>query len=59
MTLEPGNTYDVTTLDFCGWTAGDGSSTDGYAVDCYFDAEGRYLGPDTHGIEPEFYLVAA
>ena len=54
MTLDTGKIYDITELTFFGWTAGDGSSVDGYAVEYYFDQEGRYLGPDSHGIEPEF-----
>lgn len=54
MTLETGKIYSITEFAFTGWTAGDGSSTEGYAVEYYFDAQGRYLGPDEHGIEPEF-----
>lgn len=37
-----------------GWTLGDGSGAEGYSVETYFDAEGKYLGPDEHGIEPIF-----
>jgi hypothetical protein len=37
-----------------GWTVGDGSGHEGYAVEHYFDAAGKYLGPDAHGIEPTF-----
>ncbi len=40
---------------FLGWTVGDGSSTEGYAVEHYYDPQtGAYLGPDEHGIEPIF-----
>ncbi len=37
-----------------GWTAGDGSSHEGYNVGDYFDSLNRYKGPDEHGIEPIF-----
>ena len=36
-----------------GWTEGDGSGHEGYNVADYFCDE-KYLGPDTHGIEPIF-----
>ena len=36
-----------------GWTEGDGSGHEGYQPEDYFD-DGRYLGPDHHGIEPIF-----
>ena len=55
MKLSKGQTYNNRhDLIFVGWTAGDGSGTEGYYVDYYFDSEGRYLGGDEHGIEPEF-----
>ena len=38
-------------VQLAGWTAGDGTSTDGYHVEDYF-AGGSYAGPDEHGIEP-------
>jgi hypothetical protein len=41
--------------DLCvGWTEGDGSGHEGYNVADYFDFQGRYKGPDEHGIEPIF-----
>jgi len=55
MRFTVGNAYDVVQLPrLIGWTLGDGSGTEGYNVYSYFDDEGRYLGPDRHGIEPEF-----
>lgn len=39
---------------FLGWTYGDGTSTEGYTVSAYYDVNGRYMGPDQHGIEPIF-----
>jgi hypothetical protein len=54
MKLTKGNTYDLATLNCIGWTAGDGSGSEGYNVADYFDATGRYLGADDHGIEPIF-----
>jgi hypothetical protein len=41
------------TAPVIGWTEGDGSGHDGYHVADYF-RDGRYLGPDEHGIEPIF-----
>lgn len=52
--LENGKQYDVTALVFAGWTGGDGSGHDGYNWRDYFGPDGRYLGPDQHGIEPLF-----
>jgi hypothetical protein len=46
------------TAPVIGWTEGDGSGHDGYNVADYF-RDGRYLGPDEHGIEPIFGTVAA
>lgn len=52
MKLETGKKYDVAALTaaFEGWTG----EADGYNVADYFDADGRYLGPDEHGVEPMF-----
>jgi hypothetical protein len=50
--LLQGHRVDVAALELVEWTPGDGSGTDGYALESYFDAEGRYLGPDAHGIAP-------
>ena len=56
-TLTIGETYDRAELTLTGWTEGDGAGTEGYAAECYFDADGRYLGPDVHGIEPVFEVT--
>lgn len=55
-TLTVGQRYDVdATMDrWIGWTEGDGTGAEGYSVAAYFDGDGSYLGPDAHGIEPEF-----
>jgi hypothetical protein len=53
-TPTAGNTYNLSSLKFVGWSDGDGTGHDGYAVEYYFDARGCYLGPDEHGIEPMF-----
>lgn len=58
-TLIRGTVYDVADLDHVGWTRGDGSSTAGYHWQDYFRADGTYLGPDVHGIEPTFNLAAS
>lgn len=50
-TLTIGETYDISTLTFTGWTVGNGSSTQGYNVADYF-RNGVYLGVDDNGIEP-------
>ena len=52
-TLTVGQTYDLDTLSFAGWTDGDGTGTGGYSCWDYF-REGKYLGADEHGIEPLF-----
>jgi len=57
MTLETGRKYDLDTLHFTGWTAGDGSETIGYNIADYFGPDGTYKGPDTCGIEPTFRLT--
>lgn len=49
-----GQRYDWQSLEFIGWTKGDGSGSEGYQVGNYFDASGKYLGADEHGIEPIF-----
>ena len=54
MILEAGKIYNLDELVCTGWTDGDGSGAMGYNVWDYFDAEGRYLGPDICGIEPIF-----
>ena len=54
MILQKGKIYAQSLLILRGWTAGDGSDHVGYAEEYYFDAYGRYLGPDIHGIEPIF-----
>lgn len=50
--LEKGTTYDTSSLRCVGWTEGDGTGSEGYLCWNYFDASGRYLGPDENGIEP-------
>lgn len=54
MTLERGSKYQAGTLHLVGWTAGDGTGAEGYHMEDYFAADGAYLGPDAHGIEPVF-----
>jgi len=54
MRLTQGKVYDVSALQFAGWTTGDGTGADGYRAGDYFDSRGVYLGPDEHGIEPVF-----
>lgn len=49
--LTAGQIYDLKELVFVGWSD---CVVDGYLVDNYFDADGRYLGPDAYGIEPLF-----
>jgi hypothetical protein len=51
--LVVGAVYRDDELDLYGWTKGDGTSTEGYDWSCYFERDGRYLGPDVHGIEPQ------
>jgi len=48
--LTTGQTYDVSALQCTGWTG----DAEGYNYHDYFDAAGRYLGPDADGVEPEF-----
>ncbi len=47
-----GERYAVADLRLMHWTDGDGTGTEGYVLADYFDREGRYRGPDAHGIEP-------
>ena len=63
MKLTKGQKYNVETLEFAGWTGNDAiydesgnrnPGMDGYNVSDYFDADGRYLGPDIYGVEPTF-----
>ena len=56
-TLTIGTKYDLSTLRWDGWTEGDGSGHEGYNAWDYFDREGRYAGPDSHGIEPIFEVI--
>lgn len=49
---------------FIGWTATDPADctpdvVEGYHVDDYFDTQGRYKGPDKHGVEPVFREMSA
>lgn len=46
--FEEGVRYDVQSVRDAGFTIDDA----GYQIGDYFDAMGRYLGPDQHGIEP-------
>lgn len=57
VTLVAGHAYNMDALRFVGWTNGDGTSTDAYCVEEYFDVRGRYRGPDHHGIEPMFAVI--
>lgn len=41
-------------LDFAGWSSDDDHEDDTYQLSAYFDAGGRYLGPDQHGVHPTF-----
>jgi hypothetical protein len=50
--LTTGRQYDLGSLRLTGWTVGDGTGHEGYTIGDYFDADGRYLGADCHGIEP-------
>src|SRR5262245_53187635 len=51
--LHQGCLYNHYFLTLVGWTEGDGSGHLGYSYLSYF-SDGRYLGPDAHGIEPLF-----
>ena len=58
--LIPGKRYNVDDLADrmlrVSWTRGDGSGSEGYHWSSYFSEDGTYLGPDQHGIEPEFWV---
>lgn len=57
--LIRGRIYDVSALEFIGWTRGDGTSTTGYNAWDYFDSNGRFLGADRHRIVPIFRRLRA
>jgi hypothetical protein len=45
-------------LEFTGWGGeADGSEDDTYHVSNYFGADGKYLGPDKHGVYPQFQTI--
>lgn len=48
--LVKGEKYDVDSLVVSGWTG----DSDGLFYADYFDADGRYKGPDAEGVEPLF-----
>lgn len=52
MKLTTGTKYDIDDAQLTGWTTGDGTGHEGYHWQDYFGADGAYLGPDVHGIEP-------
>ena len=56
MKLKKGDKYDPTNLKLLYWRNGSKVITDteayGYSLYSYFD-DGRYLGPDKYGVEPE------
>ena len=59
MILQKGKSYRISGLRHVGWTRGDDSGHDGYDPWDYFSGnkyseDGKYLGPDIHGIEPVF-----
>lgn len=42
-------------LEFTGWGGSvDGAEDDTYHISSYFGADGKYLGPDQHGVYPTF-----
>ena len=51
--LTIGTVYDLDSLTLAGWTGPHGGLCCWY----YFDAAGRYLGPDQDGLEPLFYVA--
>lgn len=55
-TLTIGQKYDIQTLHCVGWTGPELYVISGYHVEDYF-RDGVYLGPDKHGIEPQFIIV--
>ena len=44
-------------VDVDGWTGVDDPAPYAYSVEYYFDADGRYLGPDADGVEPVWRVV--
>lgn len=58
MGLTPGTRYDRSQLRFACWINEGGEiesgDVDGYCDDHYWDADGRYLGPDSYGIVPAY-----
>ena len=50
MKLEKGKIYRRSAVELAE------ALPDGYHLDDYFDADGRYLGPDADGVEPEVML---
>jgi hypothetical protein len=51
-TLKKGKRYDVDSIRLVAWKNGDEHTNDSYSLWDYFDANGRYLGPDKFGVEP-------
>jgi len=50
---EPGSGQQESgALEFAGWS--EDREVEGYVLDAYFDGDGRYLGPDQHGVYPCF-----
>lgn len=64
MALETGRIYtdrERERMEFVGWYDTAGNEVDGYDaanVADYFDADGRYLGPDVDGVYPEIEIYA-
>jgi hypothetical protein len=52
--MEKGEKYDTRKLVYTGWSNPNDEDITGYSAWAYFDAHGRYLGPDKYGIEPIF-----
>ena len=50
-TLTIGQTYDVDSLTLIRWEGGDEHTDSTYSLYDYF-ADGKYLGPDQHGVYP-------
>lgn len=51
--LKAGTVYDVDALEFDRWSTGD-AVYGGVSYHEFFDADGKYLGPDEDGVEPVF-----
>lgn len=64
MALETGRIYTAEereNMTFIGWHDAAGNEVKGYGganVADYFDADGRYLGPDVDGVYPEIEIYA-